>query len=65
VLAARRAGVKKVVLPDRNRQDLEDIPDDVRQDVELVFVEDVRKAITEVLLARGKGGLTDGTVNGL
>jgi ATP-dependent Lon protease len=51
VLAARRAGVKKVVLPDRNRQDLEDIPDDVRQDVELVFVEDVRKAITEVLLA--------------
>jgi ATP-dependent Lon protease len=65
VLAARRAGVKKVVLPDRNRQDLEDIPDDVRQDVELVFVEDVRKAITEVLLTRGKGGLTDGTVNGL
>ncbi len=64
VLAARRAGVKKVVLPDRNRQDLEDIPDDVRQDVELVFVEDVRKAITEVLLARGKGGLSDGTVNG-
>ena len=53
VLAARRAGVKKVVLPDRNRQDLEDIPDDVRQDVELVFVEDVRKAITEVLLASG------------
>jgi ATP-dependent Lon protease len=64
VLAARRAGVKKVVLPDRNRQDLEDIPDDVRQDVELVFVEDVRKAITEVLLAMGKGGLSDGTVNG-
>src|SRR5512136_1993683 len=34
VLAARRAGVKKVILPDRNRQDLEDVPEDVRQELE-------------------------------
>ena len=45
VLAARRAGVKKVVIPDRNRQDMEDIPEDVRQELEFVFVEDVREAI--------------------
>jgi ATP-dependent Lon protease len=51
LLAARRAGVKKVILPDRNRQDLEDVPDDVKQDVSLVFVDDVRKAVNEVLLA--------------
>ena len=51
MLAARRAGVKKVVLPVRNRQDLEDIPEGVREDVELIFVGDVREAITEVLTA--------------
>jgi ATP-dependent Lon protease len=64
VLAARRAGVKKVVLPDRNRQDLEDIPENVRQDVELVFVEDVHDAISEVLLAAGQVGVTAGTGSG-
>lgn len=64
VLAARRAGVKKVILPDRNRQDLEDIPEGVREDVELVFVNDVREAITEVLITIGKDGVTSGTGNG-
>jgi ATP-dependent Lon protease len=64
VLAARRAGVKKVVIPDRNRQDLEDIPEGVREDVELVFVGDVREAIFEVLLAAEQVGLNGGTVNG-
>jgi ATP-dependent Lon protease len=55
VLAARRAGVKKVVIPDRNRQDMEDIPEDVRQALEFVFVADLSEAVTEVLLAPEKG----------
>ena len=49
VLAARRAGVKKVLIPDRNRRDMDDIPDNVRQDLEFVFVEDVREAIAGAL----------------
>jgi len=56
VLAARRAGVKKVVLPDRNRQDLDDLPDDVRQELEFVFVGEVREAVSEALLSVGEGG---------
>ena len=64
VLAARRAGVKKVVIPDRNRQDMEDIPEDVRQELEFVFVEDVREAVAEVLLATEEGGVTAEAVNG-
>ena len=64
VLAARRAGVKKVVLPDRNRQDMEDIPEDVRQELEFVFVEDLREAVAEVLLATEEGGVTAEAVNG-
>jgi ATP-dependent Lon protease len=49
VLAARRAGVKKVVIPAKNRKDLDDIPDNVREAMEFVFVEDVRKAFDEAL----------------
>ena len=41
--------MKKIVLPARNRQDLEDVPDDVRNELEFVFVEDVREAITQAL----------------
>jgi len=63
VLAARRAGVKKVILPERNRQDLEDIPEDVRREVELFFVEDVREAINEVLLGAEQCGESAGTVS--
>jgi len=49
VLAARRAGVKTVVAPGRNRENLEDIPDDVKGEITFVFVDDVREAIQAVL----------------
>jgi ATP-dependent Lon protease len=55
VLAAHRAGVKKVVVPDRNRQDMEDIPADVRKELDFVFIEDVHEAVREALLADGTG----------
>jgi ATP-dependent Lon protease len=45
VLAAHRAGVKRVVLPERNRKDIVDIPDTVRQELEISFA----KKIDEVL----------------
>ena len=38
VLAAHRAGIKTVVLPERNKKDLPDIPEEVREDLELKFV---------------------------
>jgi len=44
-LAAHRAGIKRVVLPDRNRKDIVDIPETIREELELVFV----KKIDEVL----------------
>jgi ATP-dependent Lon protease len=53
VLAARRAGVKKLIVPARNRVDMEDIPEDVRQELEFVFVDDLREVVGEVLLPAG------------
>jgi ATP-dependent Lon protease len=45
VLAAHRAGIKRVILPDRNRKDLVDIPESVRKDLELSFVKRIQEAI--------------------
>ncbi len=45
-LAARRAGVKKVVVPEKNRVDMTDIPESVKAELEIIFVEDVREAIS-------------------
>jgi ATP-dependent Lon protease len=64
ILAARRAGVKKVIIPDRNRQDLEDIPEDVRQELQFVFVGDVREVVAEVLLPAESTGKVVGSVKG-
>jgi ATP-dependent Lon protease len=48
VLAAHRAGVTKVILPQRNEKDLDDLPDEVRQAQEIVLVDDIDTAFKEV-----------------
>jgi len=49
ILAARRAGVRKVVVPSRNRVDMDEVPDTVKADMAIVFVDDVREAISCVV----------------
>ena len=51
LLAARRAKIKTVILPEPNRRDLEDLPQEVRDDLRFVFVEHVRQVFEEALLA--------------
>jgi ATP-dependent Lon protease len=51
-LAAHRAGIKTIVLPSRNRRDLDDIPEQVQQKVEIVFVEHVDEVLDLVLEKR-------------
>ncbi len=38
VLAAHRAGIKRVIVPERNRGDLDEVPEEVKRDLEFVFV---------------------------
>ena len=45
VLAAMRAGIGRVMLPARNRKDLEEVPAEARQKLEFVFLEDVDDAV--------------------
>src|SRR6187200_162743 len=43
-IAAHRAGIRTVLLPARNRKDLEDIPESVRKEMEFVWLERVEDA---------------------
>ena len=49
VLAARRAGLKRVILPRGNQKDLRDLPEDVRGEMEFVFADRVREVLAEML----------------
>lgn len=49
VLAAHRAGVCTVIAPERNRDDLEDIPENVRNDLQFIFVSEAAEALAAAL----------------
>ena len=54
VLAAHRAGIRRIILPSRNEADVDDIPEDVKQELQIVFVSgiaEVLDAALEVLVA--------------
>jgi ATP-dependent Lon protease len=55
-IAAARAGIKKVILPARNRRDLDDIPQSTRALLEFVWVERVQEAL-EVALGEPSGSI--------
>src|SRR5207253_4361201 len=49
VLAARRAGIRRVVLPMANKKDLRDLPDHVRQEMHFNFVDRVEEVLSIVI----------------
>jgi ATP-dependent Lon protease len=51
VLAARRAGVKKMILPLLCKKDLIDIPKKVKKEIEFIFVEEVNEVFEHALVS--------------
>ncbi len=49
VLAAHRNGLRTVILPKRNEQDLDDVPDEIRQSMKFIFAESVDEVINAAL----------------
>ena len=49
VLAAHRAGCRVVVLPRENEHDLEDVPEEIRRDLEIVFADHVDDVLNTAL----------------
>jgi len=54
LLAAHRAGLKTVILPGRNEKDLEELPAEVRNNLEIVLVETIDEALEKALCPEKK-----------
>jgi ATP-dependent Lon protease len=61
LLAAHRAGFTRVLLPERNEHDVEDLPETVRDELEIVLVRDMAQVFREALepLASGEVVIDD------
>jgi ATP-dependent Lon protease len=57
VLAAHRAGLRKVILPKENEKDLEEIPEEIREKLEFIPVDNVDQVL-DVVLQPPKRGMT-------
>ena len=51
LLAARRSGIKKVIMPHDNEKHLKEVPDEVLRDLEIVFVDHVDEVLPQALAA--------------
>jgi ATP-dependent Lon protease len=47
-LAAHRAGMTRIVLPEGQRADIEDVPEAARNDIEFIFAEDMSEVFDAV-----------------
>jgi ATP-dependent Lon protease len=48
-LAAKRMGIRKVILPKRNKKDLEDIPKYIKKDMEFIFADTMEQVLKAAL----------------
>jgi ATP-dependent Lon protease len=49
VLAARRAGIKRVILPKENEKDLSELPEPVRKEMEFIFAEKIQEVLSSAV----------------
>ena len=61
VVGAHRAGIRRIMLPARNRKDYDDIPEIARKEVEFIWLERVEEAVAAALEAK-KADAAPGTV---
>ncbi len=54
ILAAHRNGLRTVILPKRNEQDLDDVPEEIKKSMKFVFVETVDDVIKSALETKKK-----------
>lgn len=56
LLAARMAHIGKVLVPEKNRPDVEELSREITRGMDIVFVSDMSEVLKEVLLPDGAGG---------
>lgn len=50
ILAARRAGVKTIIIPLKNSVDVENLPEDVKKGLEILLVDNLEEVVEQVLV---------------
>ena len=50
ILAAKQAGIKKVIMPQGNEKHFIEVPEDIQTGVEFLFVEHVTEVFTEIFM---------------
>jgi ATP-dependent Lon protease len=55
VMAAHRVGIRTVILPRRNERDVEDVPEELRQELAFVFVDDAAEVLRHALTPTAAG----------
>lgn len=50
ILAAKRAGVKTVIIPHRNRVDIDSLPENFKNGVEIIFMEKIGDIVDKILI---------------
>jgi ATP-dependent Lon protease len=64
VLAAHRAGIKRVILPERVRKDLNDVPEQAKKDIEFIFVTQMDEVLRNALETDPFKGRAQGSPDG-
>ena len=49
LLAARKAGIRKVLVPEKNRQDMADVSAEITEGLEIVYVQTMEDVLREAL----------------
>jgi ATP-dependent Lon protease len=52
ILAARRAGIKKIILPEKNKKDLSEMKESYLSGIDFVFVKDIVAAVNEATVKK-------------
>ena len=61
VLAAHRAGITRVILPSKNRRDIDDVPESARLQLEVIFADDMGQVLDAALEPLSAPTLGQGT----
>ena len=54
VLAAHRNGLRTIILPKRNEQDIDDVPEEIKKSMKFIYVETVDDVLESALEANHK-----------
>jgi ATP-dependent Lon protease len=49
LLAAHRAGIRRILLPERNEKDVVDVPEEIRNEIEIVYAKSVEQVLASAL----------------